>query len=238
MRRRGGDPRARDVAGSLMAAALVPARPRTRHAARRCRRTRRRRAPARSPTRPRRIRRRPQQLLVVDGAVQGQALRRHRARGACVENFTIDFYLRVSGRYVTNPYPGVSCPADPYDMDLRAEIWQYTPQTGRWRRVLSVPRRHPEPAREGQVRRPRHRLPRHGACSATARDARPLRRRRHRRRVPPRAQAQAPAADPVDADGRHFRATPVPERRGADALRRLPADRASERCGSGTGGCS
>lgn len=54
---------------------------------------------------------------------------------ACVENITVDFYLRVSHRYVTDPLPGASCPPDPYDMDLRAEIWEYTPRTGRWRRV-------------------------------------------------------------------------------------------------------
>jgi hypothetical protein len=53
----------------------------------------------------------------------------------CVENHTIDFFLRVSERYVTEPFPGASCPPDPYDMDLRAEIWEYTPGTGRWRRV-------------------------------------------------------------------------------------------------------
>src|SRR5262245_14573174 len=29
---------------------------------------------------------------------------------ACVENQTVDFFLRVSQRYVTEPYPGATCP--------------------------------------------------------------------------------------------------------------------------------
>ncbi len=58
----------------------------------------------------------------------------------CVEYATFDYYnLR---KYTTNPSPGVTCPADRYDMDLRAEIWRYTPSsnsTGSWTRVYQSP---------------------------------------------------------------------------------------------------
>jgi hypothetical protein len=57
----------------------------------------------------------------------------------CVENETVDYYLVVSGRYTTNPQPGVHCPSDPYAMDLRAEIWQYTPSTSKWQMVYQSP---------------------------------------------------------------------------------------------------
>lgn len=69
---------------------------------------------------------------------------------ACVENITVDFYLRVSQRYVTDPLPGASCPANPYDMDLRAEIWQYTPHTGKWLRVYRSPADVPNPRARGK----------------------------------------------------------------------------------------
>lgn len=70
---------------------------------------------------------------------------------ACVENITVDFFLRVSQRYLTRPLPGVRCPADPYDMDLRAEIWRYTPQTGRWDRVYRSPETIPNPRAKGKA---------------------------------------------------------------------------------------
>ena len=69
---------------------------------------------------------------------------------ACVENQTIDFFLRVSERYVTNPLPGATCPPDPYDMDLRAEIWEYTPRTGKWRRVYRSRADVPNPRAPGK----------------------------------------------------------------------------------------
>jgi hypothetical protein len=69
---------------------------------------------------------------------------------ACVENQTIDFFLRVSQRYVTNPFPGVTCPPDPYDMDLRAEIWEYTLRTGKWRRVYKSRADVPNPRARGK----------------------------------------------------------------------------------------
>ena len=116
----------------------------------------------------------------------------------CVENQTIDFFLRVSDRYVTDPLPGATCPADPYDMDLRAEIWEYTPRTGKWRRVYRSRADVPNPRARRQVRRPRHRLPGDDSLPRRARPRAALRRRGDRRRVPPGAQAQVPAAHPLD----------------------------------------
>jgi hypothetical protein len=46
---------------------------------------------------------------------------------ACVELETSSFYFPQSGAYNANPQPNVHCPADPYNMSLQAEIWQYTP---------------------------------------------------------------------------------------------------------------
>jgi hypothetical protein len=68
----------------------------------------------------------------------------------CVENQTVDFFLQISNRYVTNPLPGATCPPDPYDMDLRAEIWEYTPQTGTWRRVYKSRADVPNPRARGK----------------------------------------------------------------------------------------
>jgi len=70
---------------------------------------------------------------------------------ACVENQTVDFFLRISDRYVTNPLPGATCPPDPYDMDLRAEIWEYTPRTGKWRRVYQSRVDVPNPRAPGKL---------------------------------------------------------------------------------------
>jgi hypothetical protein len=57
----------------------------------------------------------------------------------CVEDQTTQYYDKDLNYYVTNPQENVHCPADPYDMDLRAEIWQYTPQTSKWRMVYRSP---------------------------------------------------------------------------------------------------
>ncbi len=57
----------------------------------------------------------------------------------CVEKATTDFYYPFSDEYNTNPEPSVHCPKNPYDLDLRAEIWQYTPQTGKWLMVYRAP---------------------------------------------------------------------------------------------------
>lgn len=135
----------------------------------------------------------------------------------CVENFTIDFYLRVSDRYITDPFPGVRCPADPYDMDLRAEIWEYTPRTDHWRRAYRSPAVIPNPRAAGKrvpadiaframrVYRDGKGRKRLYAAGVTADEYLPELRRKH----PPRILSTA--------DGRHFRATPV-----RDVVLRVP----------------
>jgi hypothetical protein len=57
----------------------------------------------------------------------------------CVEAATAQFYFRFDTFYTTHPALNVRCPRNQYDLDLRAEIWQYTPRTGRWRRVYRAP---------------------------------------------------------------------------------------------------
>jgi hypothetical protein len=68
----------------------------------------------------------------------------------CVENAVTQFYFQFEVFYTTRPAVGVRCPADPYDLDLRAEIWQYTPRTGRWRRVYRSPADIPNPRARGK----------------------------------------------------------------------------------------
>lgn len=48
---------------------------------------------------------------------------------ACVELETSTYYYPQTQGYDTNPQPNVHCPANPYNMSLQAEIWQYTPPT-------------------------------------------------------------------------------------------------------------
>jgi hypothetical protein len=57
----------------------------------------------------------------------------------CVEDLTVDYYLPVADVYKTNPLPSTHCSSNPDKLSLRAEIWQYTPQTGRWRMVYISP---------------------------------------------------------------------------------------------------
>jgi hypothetical protein len=57
----------------------------------------------------------------------------------CVENATLDFYFPDRGYYTTNPMPDVTCPANRYDLDLRAEVWEYTPGTHQWRLAFRSP---------------------------------------------------------------------------------------------------
>jgi hypothetical protein len=57
----------------------------------------------------------------------------------CVERETSDYYYPFAHRYQTNPEPSVHCPRNPYALDLRAEIWQYTPQTQHWQMVYQSP---------------------------------------------------------------------------------------------------
>jgi hypothetical protein len=59
----------------------------------------------------------------------------------CVEQATLDFFFPGQGHYrgPLDGLPEANCPVDQYDMDLRAEIWQYTPETGAWKRVYQAP---------------------------------------------------------------------------------------------------
>jgi hypothetical protein len=63
----------------------------------------------------------------------------------CVENETTQFFIPLTKKYSTKPVIGDRCPPDPYHMNLRAEIWQYTPGSGRWRRVYRSPATTPNP---------------------------------------------------------------------------------------------
>lgn len=58
---------------------------------------------------------------------------------ACVEAQTRAFFLPNLNQYNRNPAGNVRCPADPYDLKLRAEIWSYDPDNGRWARVYRSP---------------------------------------------------------------------------------------------------
>ena len=68
----------------------------------------------------------------------------------CVEHATNQFYFRLDTIYRPNPAPGVHCPPNQWDLDLRAEIWQYTPRTGRWLRVYRSPAVVPNPRARGK----------------------------------------------------------------------------------------
>jgi hypothetical protein len=57
----------------------------------------------------------------------------------CVENATFQYYFQFQSIYTVNPAPNVYCARSRYSLDLRAEIWQYTPQTGKWRMVYRSP---------------------------------------------------------------------------------------------------
>ncbi len=57
----------------------------------------------------------------------------------CVENQTVNYFLPLTNKYTNTPLPNVHCPANPYAMHLRAQIWQYTPSTKVWKRVYRSP---------------------------------------------------------------------------------------------------
>jgi len=64
----------------------------------------------------------------------------------CVEDQTTQFYDKFLNFYVRNPQANVHCPVDPYHMNLRAEIWRYTPGSRTWRMVYRSPARGRNPA--------------------------------------------------------------------------------------------
>jgi len=57
----------------------------------------------------------------------------------CVERAVIDAYLPELHFYTTFAEQNCDCPPCPQDMDLRAEIWAYTPETQQWARVFQSP---------------------------------------------------------------------------------------------------
>jgi hypothetical protein len=68
----------------------------------------------------------------------------------CVEGATLDFFFPGRGYYGPSPGPGMTCPADKYDLNLRAEIWRYTPSTRKWQRVYVSPNSVPNPRAPGK----------------------------------------------------------------------------------------
>ena len=58
----------------------------------------------------------------------------------CVELATMAFYFPAGGYYRPQPARDLRCPPAIGDADLRAEIWRYTPRSGRWARVYRSPR--------------------------------------------------------------------------------------------------
>jgi hypothetical protein len=68
----------------------------------------------------------------------------------CVEGATIDFYTPGYYRSPLEGFPEVACPPDRYDMDLRAEIWQFDPAPGRWTLVYRSPADIPNPRAPGK----------------------------------------------------------------------------------------
>jgi hypothetical protein len=67
----------------------------------------------------------------------------------CVERATLDFFVPDKGNYASDAE--VTCPPDRFDLDLRAEIWQYTPGTRLWRRVFRSPADVPNPRSPGRT---------------------------------------------------------------------------------------
>jgi len=67
------------------------------------------------------------------------------ANELCVENATLQYYYPNLPIYGPNPAPDLHCAANADDLDLRAEIWQYTPQTNTWKRVYRSPADIPNP---------------------------------------------------------------------------------------------
>jgi hypothetical protein len=66
----------------------------------------------------------------------------------CVERATQAFY--GVGLYEPHPLSCVTCPPSPYDMDLRAEIWRYSPASGQWALVYQSPADLPNPKAPGK----------------------------------------------------------------------------------------
>jgi hypothetical protein len=57
----------------------------------------------------------------------------------CVEYYVLHSAMPWLQRYPPRFDPDVACAACPFDLDLQAEIWEYTPGTARWARVYESP---------------------------------------------------------------------------------------------------
>ncbi|MGH2892922.1 MAG: hypothetical protein ACRDPM_06600 [Solirubrobacteraceae bacterium] len=68
---------------------------------------------------------------------------------ACVEEATVDYYYQFARLYKRTVFPSTHCPKNEYALKLRAEIWQYTPQTGTWKMVYRSPTE-PNPRARGR----------------------------------------------------------------------------------------
>ena len=68
----------------------------------------------------------------------------------CVERETEQFYHPDQTYYTVHPMPEVTCPANPYDLNLQAEIWQFDPATNRWTMVFKSPNNVPNPRAPGK----------------------------------------------------------------------------------------
>lgn len=58
---------------------------------------------------------------------------------ACMEAATTDFYFPVAKTYTFYKAPSQHCPRNRWNMDLRAEIWKWSPGTRAWTRVYRSP---------------------------------------------------------------------------------------------------
>jgi hypothetical protein len=68
-----------------------------------------------------------------------------------VELATLNFYYPYLHVYPPPPDSCTVAPPSPYDLDLRAEIWCYTPSTGVWERVFQSPSDLPNPLAPGKT---------------------------------------------------------------------------------------
>jgi hypothetical protein len=58
---------------------------------------------------------------------------------SCVESATLQYYYPDENYYPDSTDPAVTCPLDPLDMNLQAEIWRTAPGSETWERVYQSP---------------------------------------------------------------------------------------------------
>jgi hypothetical protein len=64
----------------------------------------------------------------------------------CMERLTTQFYYPTRNAYPGASTSGVTCPPDQNDLDLRVQIWQWSPLAGTWKMVYESPADVPNPA--------------------------------------------------------------------------------------------